>query len=97
MHIDERREELKISHGDLLDIMPGLVSVLLMEEIFCPHCGEGVCNDEGEWPVSYYGSEDGPIEMSCQSCGKIFYIDEQVERTYEVRKTEEEIEDEDDE
>ena len=56
-------------------------------EIKCPFCFEIQLNDDNQYPVSYWGSEDGAEEWECIYCEKKFFIKEEVERTYEVKKT----------
>ena len=49
----------------------------------CPHCGyrhEG-CN---EWFDSY--DDDGEDERDCDDCGKIFFVQQEIEVTYTTRK-----------
>jgi hypothetical protein len=61
-------------------------------EIVCPHCNELQANDDCQYPVTYHGSSDnGYAETDCQSCGKEFFVDEIVQRTYRVGKTEKEL------
>jgi hypothetical protein len=66
---------------------PGFLDTLIDRKIFCPHCGQMVNEDDGNYPVSYWGTENGPVEKECESCEKKFYIIEHVTRTYEVKIT----------
>lgn len=54
------------------------------EEIRCPHCEELQPNDDMQYPISYHSSEDGPEEWTCVFCDKIFFVKENVRRSYEV-------------
>ena len=54
------------------------------ETIVCPRCDKAQENDDGQYPVSYHGMEDGPQEFECQFCEKPFWIIERVRRTYET-------------
>jgi DNA-directed RNA polymerase subunit RPC12/RpoP len=56
-------------------------------EIRCPFCGELQVNDDGQYPVTYWG-EPETTEMECQNCEKKFFVTENVSRTYEVSKEE---------
>ena len=55
-------------------------------EIRCPYCDELQTNDDGQYPVSYWGSESGPVGMECGHCFKEFFVEEDVQRTYKVAK-----------
>jgi hypothetical protein len=69
---------------------PNFIDDIVDENIFCPHCGQMMRNDDGQYPVHYWGTEDGPVEKECESCDEKFYITECVTRTYDVKKTKEE-------
>ena len=58
------------------------------ESIRCPWCGVRQDNDDQQYPVSYWGSEEGPEKMSCESCEKDFLVKEIVSREYEVSRGE---------
>ena len=58
------------------------------ESIRCPWCGAKKENDDQQYPVSYWGSEDGPASMECGSCEKEFFVKEVVSREYVVGKDE---------
>ena len=56
----------------------------------CPFC-EYDMNDNPEDMqdhISYWGSEDGAVESSCPSCGKDFFVIEQVDRTWTTQEVE---------
>ncbi len=59
----------------------------------CPYCGEDYTHDSEfkEDLITYHG-EDGIIKKECQQCEKEFYVEESVDRTWNVAKTKEEIE-----
>ena len=60
-------------------------------EIHCPYCDYLQINDEGQYPVTYWGEGDeSEEEMECgnDECGKKFHVKEKVDRTYEVEKIE---------
>ena len=62
------------------------------EQIRCPHCDslqEDNC-DGKNYPVHFWGHEDGPEKMECQSCEAEFFVEERVRRTYKVGETAEE-------
>ena len=59
------------------------------ESIKCPHCGDYYYRPGGDTEclqhlVTYYGAEDGPVEIECDVCEKTFWVEERVERTYDV-------------
>lgn len=56
-------------------------------EIRCPHCHALVNNDDGQYPVTYWG-EPEVTEMECVECDKKFFVKENVSRTYEVSEKE---------
>ena len=60
------------------------------EIIRCPHCKEALINEDGSYPVSYFGDEGDPTEVECYQCDQKYYVKENVERTYEAFKTLEE-------
>jgi hypothetical protein len=59
----------------------------------CPYCGKDYAHDSEfkEDLITYHG-EEGPVKKECGQCEKIFYVEECVDRTWEVKKesTEEE-------
>jgi len=55
-------------------------------DIICPYCKKLVANDEDNYPVSYWGSEDGFEDLDCPYCENTFEVEENVERYYLVRK-----------
>jgi len=59
----------------------------------CPFCGYDL-NTESEDMIDLitYWGEDGRKEESCNSCGKDFWVEEKVDRTWNVFKTEDEEE-----
>ena len=56
-------------------------------EIICPYCGEMQIDDDGQYPVSYYGSEEGAEKFQCNICEKVFLVEEMVKRWYSIKKT----------
>lgn len=67
------------------------------ESIKCPHCGyyeyrpDGHHDYEGlEDLITCCGSQDGPIEVQCNNCDKVFLVEELVTRSYEITRPEEE-------
>jgi transposase len=60
-------------------------------EIRCPHCDHLQSDDDGAYPISYHGSEDGPEERCCDECGKKFYVRENVRRSYDVAANQEDL------
>jgi DNA-directed RNA polymerase subunit RPC12/RpoP len=64
------------------------------EQVWCPHCGERYQVEAGDGDddlVTYHG-EEGPIEKTCEACGKLFFVKEHVYRTYTSGMTTEEAE-----
>ena len=59
-------------------------------EIKCPYCGNIQEEDDGQYPVTYHG-EPSVSEFCCQGCDETFFVKENVSRTYDVEKTEEEL------
>ena len=59
-------------------------------QIKCPYCLELQANDDNQYPVTYWG-DDGHHKMECDKCESTFWVKEDVERTYRVAKTEEEL------
>jgi len=55
--------------------------------IKCPHCGKDYTDDTefhiAHNTISYYGDE-GVCECECNSCEKTFYVEEHVDRTWDV-------------
>jgi redox-regulated HSP33 family molecular chaperone len=61
------------------------------QKVRCPHCGEEYdFTSEDVGLVTYWGGEDGPVELDCESCDRTFFAREHVERTFTVGKTMEE-------
>jgi len=59
----------------------------------CPFCGEDYTTDsEFKEDLITYHAEDGIIKKECQQCEKEFYVEEIIDRTWNVAKTKEEIE-----
>ena len=52
-------------------------------EIYCPYFHYLQSQDDGNYPITYHGEDE--VEMECESCGKNFVVQENVERTYTVR------------
>ena len=61
----------------------------------CPFCGEDYTHDSEfkEDLITYHG-EDGVKEKECGQCEKRFYVKECVDRTWEIGKTEGDIDNE---
>jgi DNA-directed RNA polymerase subunit RPC12/RpoP len=62
--------------------------------IKCPYCRHVYYEPGGDTEdmqdlITYWGAEDGPVEVECSECEKTFLVKEDVERTYEVMKPEE--------
>ncbi len=74
-----------------LDIDKMMERMRKEEEIRCPFCDDLVENDDGAYPVSYGGSENGAEKFECHNCEKEFFVKENVRRIYDVAKTEEEL------
>ncbi len=60
----------------------------------CPHCGYDLTTESEDMVniVTYWG-EDGRVEEHCNHCGKDFWVEEHVDRTWTTFKTEDEEED----
>jgi hypothetical protein len=57
------------------------------ENIFCPWCGKKQENDDGQYPVNYWGTDGSDLEeFGCDSCQKTFYVEEIVTRKYREYK-----------
>lgn len=56
------------------------------ERIWCPYCNAEQQNDDGQYPVTYWG-EDSMAEFECDECNKTIFAREIVRRTYESAKT----------
>ena len=53
--------------------------------IKCPYCGEDYTNDsEFKEDLVTYHAEEPPQEKECGNCEKKFYVQEVVDRTWEV-------------
>ena len=55
-------------------------------DIICPHCKKLIENEGDDYPVSYWGSQDGYEDFDCSYCDKAFLVEENVERYYLVKK-----------
>jgi DNA-directed RNA polymerase subunit RPC12/RpoP len=55
------------------------------EEIKCPYCEAIQPNEDCQYPTTYWG-DDGAVELECVECEKKFWVEELVERTYNVGK-----------
>jgi DNA-directed RNA polymerase subunit RPC12/RpoP len=62
-----------------------LASITRDSEIHCPHCDAHYEDDEYQH-VSYHG-EESKAEVSCGDCGKDFWLEEHVSRTYTTAAT----------
>jgi C4-type Zn-finger protein len=51
------------------------------EEIICPYCEHQQDNETKYHCVSYWG-EDSKKQIQCEHCGKHFWVEEQVVRTF---------------
>lgn len=61
-------------------------------QIKCPHCGYILEGEEVYDYVSCWGHPDEEdTEAECPRCGKEFWVREHVDRTWEVKATEEEF------
>lgn len=60
------------------------------EEIACPYCGHIQADDDGQYPVTYWG-DDSYHEIECEECSQKFWVKEDVRRTYRVAKTYDEL------
>jgi uncharacterized protein with PIN domain len=67
-----------------IDIEKVIQERLEDRQIRCPLCGELQSSDDGAYPVTYWG--EGPEEVECQQCEKKFWVEEIVDRTYDIRK-----------
>lgn len=58
------------------------------ETLTCPYCGHNFdpSDDFPQDMITYWGSEDGPVEVACPNCDKDFKAEETVRRTYESRR-----------
>jgi len=57
------------------------------KEIICPYCKSPQDNETQHHHVSYWG-EDSKNKIECESCGREFWVEEIVERTFETTMTE---------
>jgi uncharacterized Zn-finger protein len=56
-------------------------------EIHCPHC-DAIYQDDEYQHISYHG-EDSKEQVDCEICGKAFWLEEHVSRTYTTAMTRE--------
>lgn len=93
MNREERiLEYRKDEHWDrLYKSMPHIINSLTEKYIYCPYCGEEQQNDDGQYPVTYWGTDndEGTTTFTCQECEKDFTVEENVERAYQTIKMEE--------
>jgi hypothetical protein len=47
----------------------------------CPYCGS-IDDDNPERNITYWGSQDGPLERECGNCEKSFIYEEIVRRSW---------------
>jgi len=60
-----------------------------MDAIVCPYCKveyEIESDYDFDEIVTYHGSQDGPVEIECPDCNRVFYVKEYVKRIYFVYK-----------
>jgi len=56
--------------------------------IICPHCQMDYAHDcEFREDLITYHGEDGAVEKQCGFCEEIFFVNEVVNRTFEITKT----------
>ena len=58
------------------------------EQIWCPHCNHNQDTETIYHHVTYWGDEERKL-CSCESCGKTFWVEENVERTFKSFKEDE--------
>ena len=90
MNREERINEYKKDElwANTAQNFPYLIKGLTEKYIYCPHCGEEQQDDDGQYPVTYWGDQqdEGIITFTCQSCEKDFTVREKVQRSYETFK-----------
>jgi DNA-directed RNA polymerase subunit RPC12/RpoP len=60
-------------------------------KIRCPYCKQEIdYTSEDIGLVTYWGGEDGPVEIWCEHCDRDFFVREHVERTFTVGRSREE-------
>lgn len=59
------------------------------DEIVCPHCFEDQDTEITYNHMSLHGTEDGPKEDECESCGKSYVVKEYVSRNWGTYKSQE--------
>lgn len=77
----------------MIDIDAMMERMRQEESLTCPYCGHEIERD-ADFPenlITYWG-EEGEVEVSCPSCDADFYAREQVRRTYESRRKEDDPE-----
>jgi len=67
------------------------------QSIRCPHCNKLNYDPHNHYSdfelnnlVTYWG-EDGPQEVYCEHCDALFWVKENVERTFDCAKTENDL------
>jgi len=56
-------------------------------DIQCPYCGYRRINDDGPGDlVTYWGGEEGPVEVACSGCDNSYWVKELVLRSFTVAK-----------
>ena len=55
----------------------------------CPYCGSQIEICDNHEVVSYWGSQDGPVERECGNCDKSFIYEEIVRRSWHTRTIDE--------
>lgn len=57
------------------------------KEIICPYCEKEQSQDAKYSHISYWG-DDSKTTIDCEECGKEFWVEEKVERTFETETIE---------
>lgn len=58
------------------------------EEIWCPYCNHQQDDETKYNCVTYWGDDGDYNKVGCESCGKWFYVKENVRRTFKSIKEE---------
>ena len=77
-----------IKRGKMSDLIDRILKTHKADQqIKCPYCEKIQSNDDYQYPITYWG-DDGVVEWECDNddCGKKFFVDELVDRTYLVGK-----------
>ena len=62
------------------------VAACLSADVVCPHCG--IIEDDFASVAKYCSvwGEDGPQQVTCEGCSKIYFITEKLTRTFACTK-----------